>query len=225
MPRRGVLREAAPRQDGSAAPRQDGAGGVALPPGQRVTAHLPVVASSPATAIRRRNWELVLTAEQGRTRRWDWPALRALPSETISVDLHCVAGWSVLASTWEATSVHHLFAGLQTSARYVVVQSAGDYTANLPLEDLLEMPTWLAFGHEGQPLAAERGGPVRLLVPHLYLWKSVKWIRGLTLCVDDRPGTRERAGYHNYGDPWREQRTRDGRPLQPTRTDRREALP
>ena len=179
---------------------------VPLPPGQRVVARMPAAGSSPPT-VTTTDWELVLTTEDGAGSRWDWPAFRALPSQSVALDLHCVVGWSVLASTWEATSLHHLFADVVTTAQYASVESYADYSANLPLEDLLEMPTWLAYAHEGEALSPERGGPVRLLVPHLYLWKSVKWVHRISLSHHDPPGTRERAGYHGYGDPWRQQRT------------------
>ena len=177
-----------------------------LPPGQHRATSLPQLWSGPAPTVATKQWEFVLSTEDGPLRRWDWIAFRAMPSTHIEVDLHSVTGWSLLGSHWEATSMHQLLAGVQTSAQHVVVQSFGDYTTNLPLEDLLEMPTWLAFAYEGHELAVEDGGPVRLLVPHLYLWKSVPWVRGMTLTVDDHPGTRERLGYHNYGDPWRQQR-------------------
>ncbi len=151
-------------------------------------------------------WQLTLTSEDGRARSWDWAAFRSLPSVEICVDLHCVDGWSVLGSTWGATSVHELFAGVATSAPFVSVASYDNTTTNLPLEDLLEMPTWIAFSLAGRALPPDLGGPARLLVPHLYLWKSLKWVRAITLTLDDHPGTRESDGCHNYGDPWRQQR-------------------
>lgn len=180
---------------------------VPLPPGQHVVGQLPP-STCPPPVVTTAEWELSVVTEHGVTTRWDWAQLRSLPSRPVSLDLHCVAGWSVLASTWDATCLHHLFDDVTTDAEYALVESYTDYSANLPLEDLLEMPTWLAYAHEGQPLSPERGGPVRLLVPHLYLWKSVKWVHAISLGREDRPGTRERAGYHNYGDPWRQQRTR-----------------
>jgi DMSO/TMAO reductase YedYZ molybdopterin-dependent catalytic subunit len=180
---------------------------VQLPPGQHVVPDLREMSCHPAPQVRVEDWDLTVSAGDRVHRRWDWAAFRALPSEQISLDLHCVTGWSVLSSAWEATSVHLLLDGISTSAQYVVVHSYTDYTVNLPLEDLTEMPTWLAFARGGHDLAPEDGGPVRLLVPHLYLWKSVKWVCGIELTGVDRPGTRERAGSHNYGDPWRQQRT------------------
>jgi DMSO/TMAO reductase YedYZ molybdopterin-dependent catalytic subunit len=179
-----------------------------LPPGQHQLSGLPVPQFGPPPQVTRNEWTFHLVFPAGRVDRWDWPAFVALPAQQISVDLHRVAGWSVLASEWDAVSVHDLFEGVDTSARYAIVHSYNNFCANLPMDDLLEMPTWLAFAHDGHPLAAEDGGPVRLLVPHLYLWKSVPWVHGITLTLDDRPGTWEQQGYHNYGDPWREQRRR-----------------
>jgi DMSO/TMAO reductase YedYZ molybdopterin-dependent catalytic subunit len=191
--------------DGS--PRRGRSVEVQLPPGQHLVPDLPLV-STHVPAVMQDDWELTVVVDGAVERRWDWAAFRALPSERISVDLHCVSGWSVLSMSWQATPVHSLLAGVATSAEHVVVRSYAGYSANLPLEDLLEMPTWLAFARDGKDLSPEQGGPARLLVPHLYLWKSVKWVRGFELTADDRPGTRERAGFHNYGDPWRQQRSR-----------------
>ena len=138
--------------------------------------------------------------------RWDWAGLQALPQAEPTVDLHCVTRWSKLATSWRGVSLDTLLADVETAADYVLVESYGGYTTNLPLEDLLDGQAWIAHEYDGAPLAAEHGGPARLLVPHLYLWKSAKWVRGLTLSLQDEPGFWETAGYHNYGDPWREQR-------------------
>lgn len=179
---------------------------VDLPPGQHWVSEFPALPAGPPPAVTKADWAFTLAMEDGRTRRWDWAAFRALPSQRINVDLHCVTGWSVLASRWEATSVHHMLCEAGTSTQYVVVHSYAGQTTNLPLDDLVEMPAWLAFSRDGHELTASEGGPVWLLVPHLYLWKSLPWVSGLTLTVNDEPGSRERSGYHNYGDPWRQQR-------------------
>ncbi|HEY0450857.1 molybdopterin-dependent oxidoreductase [Actinophytocola sp.] len=177
-----------------------------LPPGQVLIADLPTVGPEPPPRIGPAEWELSLITEDGGVRRWDWAAIRALPSEQVTVDLHCVHGWSVVDTRWTGVPVATLFDGVRTTADHAVVDSYGGYTTNLPLEDLLEMPTWLVHAFDGQDLTPEQGGPARLLVPHLYLWKSVRWVRGITLSHRDQPGWYERHGYHNYGDPWREQR-------------------
>jgi DMSO/TMAO reductase YedYZ molybdopterin-dependent catalytic subunit len=139
-------------------------------------------------------------------RRWDWKSFRELPTENISVDLHCVTRWSKLDTHWEGLSLDTILAEIETDTEYAMVRSYSDYTTNLSLDDLRNKQAWIAFRLHNEDLAAEHGGPARLLVPHLYLWKSAKWVRGVTLLNDDQPGFWESLGYHNYGHPWREQR-------------------
>ncbi|MFG2072446.1 DMSO/TMAO reductase YedYZ, molybdopterin-dependent catalytic subunit [Nonomuraea maritima] len=181
-------------------------GDVKLPPGQYLTEDFPVLSSGPTPQVRTERWEFTITTETGAEHHWDWAALRALPAERFTTDLHCVTKWSKLGTTWEGVSLDTLFAGVETTAGYALAHSYGGYTTNLPLEDLLGGKAWIAFGYGGKDLAAEHGGPARLLVPHLYLWKSAKWVRGIRLMNADTPGFWEGVGYHNYGDPWREQR-------------------
>jgi DMSO/TMAO reductase YedYZ molybdopterin-dependent catalytic subunit len=137
---------------------------------------------------------------------WTWDEFRALPSEEIRTDIHCVTKWSKLDTKWEGVSIDTLLEGSQHDATHAMAFSDGDYTANVPLPDLLDGKAWVAFNYDGRPLEAEHGGPARLLVPHLYFWKSAKWVRGLRLMDHDEPGFWESYGYHIYGDPWREQR-------------------
>ena len=132
--------------------------------------------------------------------------MRALPSERPTADLHCVTKWSKLKTDWEGVSLDTFFESIATSADYALVRSYGGYTTNLPVEDLLDGKAWIVYRHEGEDLAGEHGGPARLLVPHLYLWKSAKWVNGIDLRDQDDAGFWESLGYHNYGDPWREQR-------------------
>jgi DMSO/TMAO reductase YedYZ molybdopterin-dependent catalytic subunit len=179
---------------------------VALPPGQYLVRDFPVLSAGPTPKITLADWTLTLTTETGEPRAWNWPQLSALPSEEHTVDLHCVTRWSKLGTRWRGVSLDTLLAEVETAADYVLVHSYGGYTTNLPLADLLDGQAWIAFEYEGEPLEAVHGGPARLLVPHLYLWKSAKWVRGLHLMLDDEPGFWEGLGYHNYGDPWREQR-------------------
>jgi DMSO/TMAO reductase YedYZ molybdopterin-dependent catalytic subunit len=181
-----------------------------LPPGQFLTHDFPVLSAGPTPRVDTDEWQLTVTTETGATHVWDWASFRSLPTETPTVDLHCVTGWSKLATHWEGVSLDTLLADVETAADHVLVHAYGGYTTNLPLEDLLDGRSWVAFRYDGEELAAEHGGPARLLVPHLYLWKSAKWVRGLTLTDHDEPGFWETAGYHNYGDPWREQRYWDG---------------
>ena len=177
-----------------------------LPPGQYLTEDFPVLSAGPTPRVDTSDWTFTITTETGATHRWDWATFRALPTETPTVDLHCVTRWSKLGTSWEGVSLDTLLADVETSAEYVSVDCYGGYTTNMPLDDLSDGKAWIAFGYDGEPLPAEHGGPARLLVPHLYLWKSAKWVRGITMTVDDQPGFWETAGYHNYADPWREQR-------------------
>src|SRR5215475_9248034 len=177
-----------------------------LPPGQYLTAGFPVLSAGPTPNVPLDRWELTIEEGTDVLRRWDWASFRSLPSETPTVDLHCVTGWSKLATSWEGVSLDTLLAGVRTDAAFALVSSYGDYTTNLPLEDLMNKQAWVAFRFDGRDLEPEHGGPARLLVPHLYLWKSAKWVRGLQLMRQDRPGFWEGLGYHMYGDPCREQR-------------------
>jgi DMSO/TMAO reductase YedYZ molybdopterin-dependent catalytic subunit len=183
-----------------------GRAGPELPPGQYLVEDFPVLSAGPTPRVDLDDWELTVTTETGERRRWDWAAFRALPSEPVTVDIHCVTKWSKLGTTWEGVSLDTLLDGVRTSASFALVESYGGYTTNLPLEDLVDGRAWVAFGYDGEELAPEHGGPARLLVPHLYLWKSAKWVRGIRLLDGDEPGFWESLGYHNYGDPWREQR-------------------
>jgi len=180
--------------------------GAELPPGQYLTEDFPVLSAGPTPRIALDEWEFSITSESGEVRRWTWKDLQAMPRESFTVDLHCVTRWSKLATDWEGVSLDALLADIESSADFAFVSSYGGYTTNVPVEDLLEGKAWVAFGYDGEELAPEHGGPARLLVPHLYLWKSAKWVRGITLSNVDEPGFWETAGYHNYGDPWREQR-------------------
>jgi DMSO/TMAO reductase YedYZ molybdopterin-dependent catalytic subunit len=177
-----------------------------LPPGQYLVEDFPVLSAGPTPSIDVEDWELTITSETGEPQRWDWASFRALPSEPVTVDIHCVTHWSKLGTAWEGVSLDTLLDGVDTSASFALVSSYGGYSTNLPLEDLLDGQAWIAFRYDGEDLEAEHGGPARLLVPHLYLWKSAKWVRGVQLLNQDEPGFWESLGYHNYGDPWREQR-------------------
>ncbi|MEP6761035.1 MAG: molybdopterin-dependent oxidoreductase [Sporichthyaceae bacterium] len=179
---------------------------VDLPPGQYLTEDFPVLTAGPTQHVPTERWEFTVTTETGQVHRWDWPALMAIPAETPTVDLHCVTSWSKIATEWRGVSLDTLLADVETTAEYALISSYGGYTTNLPLEDLIDGKAWIAYQYDGEDLPAEHGGPARLLVPHLYFWKSAKWVRDITLSHSDEPGFWETAGYHNYGDPWREQR-------------------
>jgi DMSO/TMAO reductase YedYZ molybdopterin-dependent catalytic subunit len=178
----------------------------ALPPGQYLTEDFPVLSAGPTPRVPLDTWEFVLTTEAGAEYRWSWDELMGLPQETPHVDIHCVTRWSKLGTDWQGVSLDTLLDGVDTAARYALAHSYGGYSTNLPLDDLRGGRAWVVHTYQGGPLPAEHGGPARLLVPHLYFWKSAKWVRGVRLLTDDRPGFWETAGYHDYGDPWREQR-------------------
>ena len=179
---------------------------VKLPPGQYLTTDFPVLSAGPTPRVPLDQWEFKVENVGNVLRRWDWKSFRELPTEIVAVDLHCVTRWSKLGTTWEGVSLDTILADLEMDAPYVMAHSYGDYTTNLPLKDITNHQAWIAFRFDGKDLAPEHGGPARLLVPHLYLWKSAKWVRGITMMQQDRPGFWENFGYHNYGDPWREQR-------------------
>jgi DMSO/TMAO reductase YedYZ molybdopterin-dependent catalytic subunit len=159
---------------------------------------------TPHTALAQ--WTFSISGQVDNPRRWTWEELRALPMEKITKDIHCVTKWSKFDTVWEGVSIDVLLDGVDTAAEYVMAHCDGGYTTNLPLEDVTGGRAWLVHSFDGQPLAAEHGGPARLLVPHLYFWKSAKWVRGLELMNENEPGFWETYGYHMYGDPWREQR-------------------
>jgi DMSO/TMAO reductase YedYZ molybdopterin-dependent catalytic subunit len=151
-------------------------------------------------------WTLSIDGEVDQPKRWTWKEFLALPAETVTKDIHCVTKWSKFDTAWKGVSVDTLLHGVTTSAEYITAYSYGGYTTNLPLEDVMGGKAWVAYEFDGQPLDPEHGGPARLLVPHLYFWKSAKWVQGIRLESEEHPGFWESNGYHLYGDPWREQR-------------------
>jgi DMSO/TMAO reductase YedYZ molybdopterin-dependent catalytic subunit len=177
-----------------------------LPPGQYLVHDFPVLSAGPTPKVAPDRWEFRITTETGQVHAWNWDDFLALPAEDITVDIHCVTKWSKLGTSWRGVSLDTLMTGVRTSAGYALARSVGDYTTNLPLPDLLDGKAWIAYSYDGMALAPEHGGPARLLVPHLYFWKSAKWVSGIELLDHDQPGFWETLGYHNYGDPWREQR-------------------
>jgi DMSO/TMAO reductase YedYZ molybdopterin-dependent catalytic subunit len=176
-----------------------------LPPGQYLTADFPVLSAGPTPTVPTDSWSFTIATEKG-AHTWTWDELMALPIEVIGTDIHCVTRWSKLGTSWRGVSLDTLLDAVETEFDYVMAHSYGGYTTNLPLADLRGGKAWIAFEFEGEPLDPEHGGPARLLVPHLYFWKSAKWIHGLTMQKSDDPGFWEQNGYHLYGDPWKEQR-------------------
>jgi DMSO/TMAO reductase YedYZ molybdopterin-dependent catalytic subunit len=185
--------------------RGDGDGG-RVPPGQYLVDDFPVLSAGPTPHTPLEQWDFAIVGSVAEPKRWTWDEFRALPSEVITKDIHCVTKWSKLDTEWEGVSVDTLLAAVEHDAEYATAFCDGGYTTNVPLEDLTDGKAWIAFAYDGEPLEPEHGGPARLLVPHLYFWKSAKWVRGLRLMDEDEPGFWESLGYHMYGDPWREQR-------------------
>ncbi len=157
--------------------RAAGADPARVPPGQYVTRDFPVLSAGPTPHTSLELWDFSIIGELDEPRGWSWEEFRALPSEEITRDIHCVTKWSKLDTVWQGVSVDTLLAGIETSAEYVTQYSDGGYTTNLPLEDITGGKAWVVFAYGGQPLAPEHGGPARMLVPHLYFWKSAKWVR------------------------------------------------
>jgi DMSO/TMAO reductase YedYZ molybdopterin-dependent catalytic subunit len=186
--------------------REDPALADRIPPGQYLTRDFPVLSAGPTPHTPLAQWDFSIRGAVDAPRRWSWEAFRALPSETVTVDIHCVTKWSKLDTVWEGVSVDTLLEGVETQGDFITAFCDGGYTTNLPLADVTGGQAWVAYAYGGEPLTPEHGGPARLLVPHLYFWKSAKWIRGLEITRQDRPGFWEQLGYHDYGDPWREQR-------------------
>ena len=185
--------------------RRDGGEPDRIPPGQYLTDDFPVLSAGPTPHTPLDEWTFsILGGDEPVV--WTWEEFQALAHEQITCDIHCVTRWSKLDTEWEGISVDTLLEGIDTSAEYVLAFCDGGYTTNLPLEDVTGGKAWVAFAYDSEPLDSEHGGPARLLVPHLYFWKSAKWVRGLALRDDDEPGFWETYGYHMYGDPWREQR-------------------
>jgi DMSO/TMAO reductase YedYZ molybdopterin-dependent catalytic subunit len=177
-----------------------------VPPGQYLTNDFPVLSAGPTPHTPLDEWSFTIHGAVAEPVSWPWAEFVELPSEPVKVDIHCVTKWSKLDTTWRGVAVDTLLADVATEAEYVTAWCDGGYTTNLPLADLIDRKAWVAYAYDGEPLDPEHGGPARLLVPHLYFWKSAKWVRGLTLTLDDEPGFWESLGYHNRGDPWLEQR-------------------
>jgi DMSO/TMAO reductase YedYZ molybdopterin-dependent catalytic subunit len=186
--------------------RRDDVAPERVPPGQYVTTDFPVLSAGPTPHVSTENWTFSIRRAGSVLRSWTWQEMRALPAETVTTDIHCVTRWSKLDTRWDAVPVDTLLEQAGAQAAFVLAFSDGGYTTNLPIADVTGGQAWLAFGYDGGPLEPEHGGPARLLVPHLYFWKSAKWVRGFELLDQDEPGFWETYGYHMYGDPWREQR-------------------
>jgi DMSO/TMAO reductase YedYZ molybdopterin-dependent catalytic subunit len=186
--------------------RRDTVDPARVPPGQYVTRDFPVLSAGPTPHTPLPEWSFTIDGAVSEPASWTWEQFLELPTDTVTVDIHCVTKWSKLDTEWRGVRVQTLLDQIETAAGYLTAWCDGGYTTNLRLDDVVDDRAWVAYIYGGEPLESEHGGPARLLVPHLYFWKSAKWARGLTLTDDDEPGFWENYGYHNHGDPWLEQR-------------------
>ncbi len=177
-----------------------------LPPGQYVESDFPVLTAGPTPYIEPEVWGFRIDGMVSHERERTWDEFHALPFETVPCDIHCVTKWSKLGTSFGGVSVDTLLDGVEPQGSFAMAYSYGGYTTNVALADLTGGKAWVVTEHEGEPLPREHGGPARLLVPHLYFWKSAKWVAGLRILDHDEPGFWEQNGYHNRGDPWREER-------------------
>jgi len=179
-----------------------------LPPGQFLTADFPVLSAGPTPHIAREDWRFTLQVGPRQIKSWSWGDFIRLPITKTMPDIHCVTKWSKFDTSWEGVSIQDLLAdaALEPSTEFTLAHSYDGYSTNVPVQDLLSGRGMIAIAYDGKPIAAEHGGPARLLVPHLYFWKSAKWVKALQFTERDEAGFWELRGYHMYGDPWQEQR-------------------
>ena len=176
-----------------------------VPPGQYLTDDFPVLSAGPTPHTPLEEWTFEIRGAR-RARQLDLGRAPGAAERGVTKDIHCVTKWSKLDTDWQGVSVDTLLEAVDHDAGYALAFCDGGYTTNLPIEDLTDGKAWVAYNYGGEPLEPEHGGPARLLVPHLYFWKSAKWVRGLQLLDEDEPGFWEQNGYHIRGDPWLEQR-------------------
>lgn len=180
-----------------------------IPPGQSRTRKWPVLQYGRIPVIAREAWSLTVRGLVERPLKLAWEDFQALPRVKVFSDFHCVTRWSRLGNLWEGVAAKEIIAraGVKREARFVVATGYDDgWTTNMPFEEFAVDDALLADHHDGEPLPADHGGPVRLIIPQLYAWKSAKWLKALEFAAEDSPGLWERMGYHNHGDPWREER-------------------
>jgi len=179
-----------------------------LPPGQHLTHDFPVLSAGPTPRVSTDKWSFAVKDGPRPVAKWNWEEFNSLPQTKMLRDVHCVTTWSKFDTNWEGVLVDDILdaAGLETTTAYTLAHCFDGYSTNVPVADLTHGRAMVALRYEGQPITPEHGGPARLLVPHLYFWKSAKWINGLQFTQRDEAGFWELRGYHMYGDPWREQR-------------------
>ncbi|MGB6700605.1 sulfite oxidase-like oxidoreductase [Methyloceanibacter sp.] len=180
-----------------------------LPPGQSLTADFPVLSAGPTPHISLGDWSFTLKVGPKPVAKWNWAEFNALPKTHQIRDIHCVTKWSKLDTPWDGVLVDDVLkaAGIEEPpTKFILAHSFDGYSTNVPVADLVGGKAMIALRYDGKPLPPDHGGPARLLVPHLYFWKSAKWVSGLQFTEHDEAGFWELRGYHIYGDPWREQR-------------------
>lgn len=180
-----------------------------VPPGQALTTDFPVLSAKPTPPVDLAAWKFMLRHRAKPLKTWNWDEFNALPKTKMTRDIHCVTTWSKLDTVWEGVSFDDILADAGISeppTPYILAYSVEGYTTNVPVKDLVDGKAMIATHYDGKPLEPDHGGPARLLVPHLYFWKSAKWVTGLKFTEEDTFGFWELRGYHAYGDPWREQR-------------------
>src|SRR5258707_13614557 len=179
-----------------------------VPPGQYATRDFPVLSAGPTPRLSPEKWSFTIEGAVREPVTWTWTEFLQLPLQKFVVDIHCVTKWTKLDTHWEGVSVDTLLEHLELDqkAHYVTAFCEGGYTTNIPLPDLLNGQAFVAFKYDEKPLTPQHAGPARLVVPHLYFWKSAKWVRGLRLTEKDKRGFWESLGYNNHGDPWKEER-------------------
>jgi len=182
--------------------------GLRLPPGQFVTEDFPVLSAGPTPRIALENWRFTLKHGPKPVKQWSWREFISLPVTGVTRDIHCVTKWSKFDTAWEGVSIDDLLAdaGIEAPTAYALAHSVDGYSTNVPTKDLVGGRAMIAISYDGKPIPADHGGPARLLVPHLYFWKSAKWVNALQFTERDEAGFWELRGYHMYGDPWQEQR-------------------
>lgn len=182
-----------------------------IPPGQHLVPDFPVLSLGPTPRVELADWTFTLKVGPKPIKQWSWDAFNALPLTSYARDIHCVTTWSKLDTHWEGVLVDDILAdaGLEAPTAHLLAHSFDGYSTNVPVADVIGGKAMVALRYEGAPLDADHGGPARLLVPHLYFWKSAKWVNALQFTTRDEAGFWELRGYHMYGDPWREQRYTD----------------
>jgi len=182
-----------------------------LPPGQHLVDGFPVLSAGPTPRIAHEQWSFTLKVGPKAVVTWNWAEFNALPQSKMTRDIHCVTTWSKFNTSWGGVLIDDILAGagIEPPTDFALAHSYGGYSTNVPATDLTGGKAMVALRYEGQPIEADHGGPARLLVPHLYFWKSAKWVNALQFTERDEAGFWELRGYHIYGDPWREQRYTD----------------